>query len=73
MKGRCDEREAQGKRNIIVLGALEITIDKRYNTKINSLIIVNTFSQTFIATIKPFESALGQPLPQILGMGWLKA
>jgi hypothetical protein len=24
MKGRCNEREARGKRNIIVLGALEL-------------------------------------------------
>jgi hypothetical protein len=24
MKGRCNEREAWGKRNIIVLGALEV-------------------------------------------------
>jgi hypothetical protein len=26
MEGRCDEREAQGKRNFIVLGALDVEL-----------------------------------------------
>ena len=42
MKGRCDEQEARGKRNIIVLGALEVRYT-RQNTKINSLSLVNNF------------------------------
>ena len=42
MKGRCDEQEARGKCNIIVLGALEVRYT-RQNTKINSLSLVNNF------------------------------
>jgi len=72
MKGRCDEQEARGSAISLFWGRWKL--DKRQNTKINLLSLVNIFFSAIQRdNIKPFESALGQPLPQsFLGMEWLK-
>ena len=68
MKGRCNEREAWGKRNIIVLRHWKL--DKSRNTKMNSLSLVNRFFLGHYRDYKTFRIS-PQPTPpaEFLGDG----
>ncbi len=69
MEGKWNEtrewRGAQGERNLIVLGAIELVYLQKYD-KIDHFIKLYYFSDVWQNEIKSFDRAIDQPIAELL-------